>query len=104
MEGKIRSKWRIVVALVFILAMMPIFATPVTPAAAANITVDVNGNADYTTITAALAVAGDSDTVIVCPGTYDTASGETFPLQITQTGLTLKSQWCWCHVHNAGFK
>ncbi|MBV8518300.1 MAG: DUF1565 domain-containing protein [Acidobacteria bacterium] len=45
-------------------------------------TVAHSGTPDYTTITAALAASSSGDEIQVAPGTYDTASGESFPLAL----------------------
>jgi len=57
--------------------------------AANTLTVCAGGSCDYTSITAALAAADPDDTVDVQAGTYNEASGETFPLAIADNNLTL---------------
>jgi len=63
-----RKIFSILFALVLVLSMSLVAAVPV---AAATITVDDSGGADYTTIQAAINAASADDTIIVAAGTYN---------------------------------
>lgn len=45
---------------------------------------------DFPTVTAALGAAAPLDTVLVAPGTYSPATGETFPLVLATDGVVLR--------------